>query len=163
VAPGASPGDPEVKASVAPEFGGRYRLVITTDPTCPAAVRVGPLTVLMDVLERTVSAGSEVSGLPARAGETPKDGRFVFLRQTDALHGASGAEARDERLGLTTQEGYRIWMQLMADGTAAASGSRSRASGTAFGEIDLNRPGDVDVDAIGYCIALNHTWSLEPE
>jgi hypothetical protein len=149
------------RASVAPLFSGRYKLVLTVGPGCPADLRVGTLSVVMNVREATVSAGSEVSGESASSSETSDDGRFVFLRQADRLHGPSGATGT--ALGLRTLEGYRVWMQIMADGTATTDpGGRSRASGTAFGEIDLARPGDPDADTIGYCQALDHRWSLEP-
>jgi hypothetical protein len=54
-------------------------------------------------------------------------------------------------------------MQNMADGIGTTSSGRAAGSGTAFGEIDLSRPGDADVDTIGYCAALDHAWALEPE
>jgi hypothetical protein len=84
-----------------------------------------------------------------------------MLRQADSLHGAFGAR-EDAYVGFRTLEGYRIWMQLMADGPATTSSGRAAASGTAFGEIDLSRPGDADLDTVGYCQALDHTWQLEP-
>lgn len=149
-------------AAAAPAFSGRYRLVLTFSPGCPSAVQVGPLTVPVDVSEAGVAAGSEVSGESARPSEKPEDGRFVLLRQADAVHGAFGV--RDEPyLGFRTLEGYRVWMRLMANGTAATSSGRARGGGPAFGEIDLSRPGDADVDTIGYCAALDHAWALEPE
>ena len=154
------PGDAP-RASVAPAFSGRYKLVLTFGRGCPAAVQVGSLTVLVDRAEASVSAGSEVSGQSASPSERPEDARFVLLRQGDKLHGAFGM--RDEPyLGFRTLEGYRVWMQIMADGTATISSGRARGSGTAFGEIDLSRPGDADLDTIGWCKALDHTWSLEP-
>jgi len=155
------PGDVP-RASVAPAFSGRYKLVLTFGRGCPAAVQVGSLTVLVDLAEASVSAGSEVSGQSASTLEKPEDARFVLLRQGDKLHGPFGM--KDEPyIGFRTLEGYRVWMRIMADGTAATSSARARASGTAFGEIDLSRPGDADLDTIGYCAdALDHTWSLEP-
>jgi hypothetical protein len=149
-------------ASAAPAFSGRYRLVLTFGRGCPAAVQAGALNVLTDVSEASVAAGSEVSGESARHPEKPEDGRFVLLRQADALHGAFGM--KDEPyVGFQTLEGYRIWMQIMADGIGTTSSGRAAGSGTAFGEIDLSRPGDADVDTIGYCAALDHAWALEPE
>jgi len=145
----------------APAFSGRYKLVLTFGRGCPAEVQVGPLSVIVEVAESAVAAGSEVSGRSASSVETTDDGRFVFLRKGDRLHGASGAI--NASLGLRTLEGYRVWMQIMADGAAStASGGRAQASGTAFGEMDLARPGDPDADTIGYCKALDHQWSLEP-
>lgn len=149
------------RASVAPAFSGRYKLVLTVGRGCPAAVQVGPLSVLVDVVEATVTAGSEVSGHSASAAEPPEDARFVLLRQGDRLHGAFGA--RDAPfVGFRTLEGYRVWMRIMADGAATTSSGRATASGTAFGEIDLSRPGDADLDTLGFCQALEHTWALEP-
>ena len=157
----AQAGDPP-RASAAPAFTGRYRLVLTFGRGCPAEVQVGPLSVIVEVAESAVAAGSEVSGRSASSVETTDDGRFVFLRKGDRLHGPSGAI--NASLGLRTLEGYRIWMQIMTDGTASTgSGGRARASGTAFGEIDLGRPGDADPDSIGYCKALDHQWALEPD
>jgi hypothetical protein len=155
-AAGASP-----RASVAPAFSGRYRLVLTFGRGCPPEVQVGPQSVVVEVEEAAVAQGSEVSGRSASSVETTDDGRFVFLRQGDRLHGPSGAI--NSALGLRTLEGYRVWMQIMADGTAStASGGRAQATGAAFGEIDLARPGDPDADTIGYCKALDHQWALEP-
>jgi hypothetical protein len=149
------------RASAAPAFSGRYRLVLTFGRGCPAEVQVGPQSIIMEVAESAVAAGSEVSGRSASSVETTDDGRFVLLRKGDLLHGPSGAI--NASLGLRTREGFRVWMQIMADGVAStASGGRARASGTAFGEIDLARPGDPDADTIGYCRALDHRWSLEP-
>lgn len=156
------PGDAP-HASVAPAFSGRYKLVLTFGRGCPAAVQVGSLTVLTDLAEASVPAGSEVSGQSASPSEPPRDARFVLLRQGDKLHGAFGMKDAPY-IGFRTLEGYRVWMQIMADGTATTSSSgRAQGSGTAFGEIDLSRPGDADLDTIGYCAeALDHTWSLEP-
>jgi hypothetical protein len=149
-------------ASAAPAFSGRYKLVLTFSPGCPAAVQVGPQTVLVDLVEASVAAGSEVSGQSASPTEPPEDARFVLLRQGDGLHGAFGAKD-DPYIGFRTLEGYRIWMRIMADGTATTSSGRAAAGGTAFGEIDLSRPRDADVDTVGYCLdALDHRWSLEP-
>jgi len=149
--------------SPAPAFAGRYKLVLTFDRGCPADVQVGPQSVLVNVVEATVATGSEVSGQSASASEPPEDTRFVLLRQGDRLHGAFGAKDAPF-VGFRTLEGYRIWMQIMADGTATTSSGRAAGSGTAFGEIDLSRPGDVDVDSIGACgpVALGHSWALEP-
>jgi len=156
-----SPGEPP-RARAAPAFAGRYKLVLTVGKGCPASTQVGPLSVLVDVAEAAVAAGSEASGVSASASEKPEDARFVLLRQSDRLHGPFGA--RDAPfVGLRTLEGYRVWMQIMADGSATTVSGRARASGTAFGEIDLSRPGDADLDTVGSCThALDHTWSLEP-
>jgi hypothetical protein len=170
---GAGPGavqaslDPDsVRAAAAPAFTGRYRLVLVPgksllppSPACSALPT--PLSVLMDVTEASIGSRSEVSGQSANPAEPAEDSRFVLLRQGDHLHGGMGT--RGAALGLVTVEGYRVWMQLMADGTAStAAGGRSHAFGTAFGEIDVSRPGDADPDSLGYCRALDHTWSLEP-
>ena len=160
---GAQSQETPPRASVAPAFSGRFKLVLTFGRGCPAAVQVGPQSVLVDVVEATVSAGAEVSGRSISPSEPPEDARFVLLRQGDTLHGAFGA--RDAPfVGFKTLEGYRVWMQIMADGTAStASGGRARASGTAGGELDLARPSDPDPDGIGYCKALDHQWALEPD
>lgn len=158
---GAQSPDLPPRASVAPAFAGRYKLVLTFGRGCPAAVQVGPQSVLVDVVEATVSAGAEVSGRSISSSEPPEDVRFVLLRQGDTVHGAVGA--RDAPfVGFKTLEGYRVWMQIMAAGTATTSSGRAAVSGTAFGEIDLSRPGDESVDTVGYCVALDHSWALEP-
>lgn len=154
---------PLLAQAPAPAFAGRYKLVLTFARGCSADVQVGPQSVLVDVVEGTVAAGSEVSGQSASGAEPPEDARFVLLRQGDRLHGAFGA--RDApHVGFRTLEGYRIWMQIMADGTATTTSGRAAGSGTAFGEIDLSRPGDADVDSIGACgpAVLGHSWALEP-
>lgn len=156
-----SAGEPP-RASAAPAFSGRYKLVLTVSRGCPASMQVGPLSILMDVTEAPVTVGSEVSGRSASASETPDNGRFVLLRLGDRLHGPSSASP--EELGLRTEGAYRVWMQIMTDGTAAVStGGRARASGTAFGEIELSLSSDPTGDPVGSCpFALDHTWSLEP-
>ncbi len=147
-----------------PAFSGRYRLTLTVSRSCPAGTQVGPLSVVMNVAEAPVSAGAEVSGIPASSTQTPDNGRFVLLRQGTRLHGPSAASTSE--LGLDTEGQYRIWMRVMTDGTAAtASGGRARASGTAFGEIELSLASDPTGNPIegGYCLfASDHQWSLEP-
>ena len=102
-----------------------------------------------------------MSGQSISSSEPPEDVRFVLLRQGDTLHGAFGA--RDAPfIGFRTLEGYRVWMRIMASGTATTASGRAAVSGTAFGEIDLSRPGDADLDTVGYCVALDHSWALEP-
>lgn len=156
----SSPGAP--RASATPAFSGRYKLVLTVSRGCPASMQVGPLSVAVDVAEATVTAGSEVSGQSASPSEVPGDGRFVLLRRSDRLHGAFGSSTLE--LGVTTSEGYRVWMQIMNDGTATtSSGGRARASGTAFGEVEISLASDPAAEAIGSCLfALDHQWALEP-
>jgi hypothetical protein len=150
------------RASVAPAFSGRYKFVLTVSRGCPTSMQLGPLTVVMDVAEAAVTPGSEVSGQSASPSEVPADGRFVLLRQGDRLHGAFGSSTLE--LGVATSEGYRVWMQIMTDGTAAtSSGGRTRASGTAFGEVEISLASDPAAEAIGSCpFALDHQWALEP-
>ena len=150
------------RASAAPAFSGRYRLVVTFGRGCPAAgVQAGPQSVVVNVAQAAVAAGSEVAGQSASPSETSDDGRFVLLRQGDRLHGPSGAIFSS--LGLRTLEGYQVWMQIMTDGTAStASGGRARAGGTAFGELKLARTTDPEAGTIASCQALDHQWALEP-
>ena len=155
-------GGPPRASGTGPAFSGRYKLVLSFGPGCPASVQVGPLSVLTDLVEASVTAGSEVAGQSASPKEKPEDARFVLLRQSDKLHGAFGVK-EEPFLGFRTLEGYRVWMRIMADGTATTSSGLARGGGTAFGEIDLSRPADADLDTVGYCVALDHTWSLEPE
>lgn len=151
-------------AQSVPAFSGRYRFTFTVSRSCPAGTQVGPLSVVMNVAEAPVSAGAEVSGVPASSTQTPDNGRFVLLRQGTRLHGPSAASTSE--LGLDTEGQYRIWMRVMTDGAAAtASGGRARASGTALGEVELSLASDPTGNPIpgGYCqFASDHQWSLEP-
>jgi hypothetical protein len=151
------------QSTSAPAFSGRYRLVLTASPSCPAPVRVGPLSVEMNLTQAPVSAGAEVSGIPPTPPENPDRGRLVLLRQGDKLHGPIGGSTLE--IGLPALEGtYRVWVQIMADGTATtATGGRAGASGTAFGRFVLALANDPDGDPIADCeFALDHRWSLEP-
>ena len=150
-------------AQSVPAFTGRYRFVLTVAPSCPASMQVGPLSIVMDVVEATVAAGSELSGQSASPSETPQNGRFAWLRQGTRLHGAFGAHTQE--LGLDTQGIYRVWMQIMADGTVGlAANGRARASGTAFGEVELSLASDPTGAPTGNCgvATTGHQWSLEP-
>jgi len=155
----AAPG-PGRAQTAAPAFSGRYRLVLTPSRTCttiPAAAQ----SVVFDLQQAAVGSRFEVSGSPASAADA--DGTvLVLLRQADRLHGP--VAVRTDLLGPTTLEGFRVWIELMLDGAAAtATGGRARASGTAFGQIDVSRPGDPLTDTIGFCVALDHQWALEPQ
>jgi len=152
-------------AQSVPALSGRYRFVLTVSPspTCPASMQVGPLSIVMDVAEAAVSTGSEVFGQSASASEIPDNGRFVWLRQGNRLHGAFGSSTLE--LGLDTEGTYRVWMQIMADGTVATAASgRARASGTAFGEVELSLATDPTGFPIGNCqlFTAGYQWSLEP-
>jgi hypothetical protein len=150
-------------AQSVPAFSGRYRFVLTVSPSCPASMQVGPLSVVMNVAETPLTAGAEVSGQSASASEVPDNGRFVLLRQGNRLHGAFGANT--QFLGLDTEGVYRLWMQVMTDGTAVASTSgRARASGTAFGEVELSLASDPTGAPTGNCgvATTGHQWTLEP-
>jgi hypothetical protein len=153
-------------AQSVPAFSGRYRFMFTVSrSSCPATMQVGTLSVVMNVAEATVGAGSEVSGVPASASQTPANGRFVLLRQAARLHGPAASSTIE--LGLDTEGQYRVWIRLMTDGTpAAGTGGRARASGTAFGEVELSLASDPTGNPIpgGYCaFASDHHWSLEPD
>ena len=152
-------------AQSVPAFSGRYRFVLTVSPSCPAAMQVGPLSIVMNVAETPVSAGSELSAQSASPSEVPNNGRLVLLRQGTQLHGPLGASTIE--LGLSSEGVYRVWMQIMTDGSAVtSSGGRARASGTAFGEVELSLASDPSGDPIanGYCgfATTGHQWSLEP-
>ncbi len=151
----------DVTGSQAPAFSGRYQFIFTVSRGCPPSMLVGPLTVAMDVAEAAVTQGAEVSGQSASPTEVPADGRFVLLRQADHVHGAFGSAGMS--LGLVTSEGYLLWVRLMLDGTVATStGGRSRASGTAFGEVDLGLASNPAADSQNCAGVLDHQWSLEP-
>jgi len=151
----------DVTGSVAPAFSGRYQLTFDISRACPATMLVGPLTVAMNLGEASVTQGSEVSGQSASPTEVPDDGRFVLLRQADHVHGAFGSAGVS--LGLVTSEGYLLWVRLVLDGTAAtATGGRSRASGTALGEVDLGVASNPSADSQNCTGVLDHQWSLDP-
>ena len=149
-------------AQSVPAFSGRYRFIFTVSPSCTA--QVGPVSIVMTVAEAAVSGGSEVSGVPASSSQTPANGRFVLLRQGTHVHGPSAAST--DELGLDSEDQYRIWMKTMIDGTVAtASGGRARASGTAFGIVEVSLASDPTGNPIdgGECpFASDHQWSLEP-
>jgi hypothetical protein len=68
-------------------------------------------------------------------------------------------------LGLDTDSQYRVWMQIMTDGSVAtAAGGRARAMGTAFGEVELSLAADPTGRPIGNCqlFTAGYQWSLEP-
>jgi hypothetical protein len=156
-----APSGADITAAAAPAFSGRYRFVLTISRECPPAMLVGPLTVAMTVGEATVTQGSEVSGQSASPTEVPDDGRFVLLRQADRVHGAFASSTLN--IGLVTGEGYLLWLRLMLDGTAStATGGRTRASGTAFGEVDLGLASNPAADSQNCQGKLDHQWSLEP-
>ena len=150
-------------AQSVPAFSGRYRFMLTVSPSCPASMQVGPLSIVMNVAETPLTAGVEVSGQGASAAAVADNGRFVLLRQGNRLHGAFGAHT--QFLGLDTEGVYRLWMQVMTDGTAVASSSgRARASGTAFGEVELSLASDPTGAPTGNCglATTGHQWTLEP-
>jgi len=153
--------------SSAPAFSGRYRFVLTVSQSCPPSMQVGPLSVVMDVSETPLAAGSgsEVAGQSSSPSEIPQNGRFVLLRQGTRLHGPFGASTIE--LGLDTEGVYRLWLQIVADGTiASAASGRARASGSAFGEVELSLASDPTGAPIsnGNCgvATTGHQWSLEP-
>jgi hypothetical protein len=152
-------------AQSVPAFSGRYRLSVTPSASCAPSMQVGPVSVVVSVAEAGVTSGAEVSGQSAASYEVPDNGRFVLYRQGVRVHGAHGAST--QFLGLDSEGVYRIWMQVMMDGTAAvASGGRARANGTAFGEVELSLKSDPTGAPIpnGNCgvTTAGHTWSLEP-
>lgn len=154
-----------IGAQSVPAFSGRYRLLVTPSPSCGASMQVGPVSVVVNVAEAAVTSGAEVSGQSAASYEVPDNGRFVLYRQGTRVHGALGASS--QYLGLDSEGVYRIWMQVMMDGTAVvASGGRARASGTAFGEVELSLKSDPTGAPIpnGNCgfTTAGHPWSLEP-
>jgi hypothetical protein len=145
-------------AAAAPAFSGRYRLGLSFGPSCPVK---GPVvSVEVEIAETTVGSRVEVDGQPADPGDSAFS-RFVLLREGDHLHGA--VSVNGQVLGIGTMEGQRVWMQLMADGTATTSSNgKVLASGRAFGDLQVSAPGDDSPDTLGSCTALDHAWSLEP-
>lgn len=155
-------------AQAVPAFSGRYRFVLTMAPSCPPAMlQAGPQSIVMNVTESAISAGSEVSGASASSSERPDQGRFVLQRVGTRVHGAFGASSQE--FGLVAEvvpEGpYRVWMQVMTDGSASlASGGRARAEGTLFGEVEMGLASDPTGKEIGNCgpATTGFRWSLEP-
>ena len=81
-------------AQAVPAFSGRYRFMLTMSPGCPASMQpgvTGPLSIVMNVSESAISAGSEVSGASASPSEVPNQGRFVLQRVGNRVHGAAVA------------------------------------------------------------------------
>jgi hypothetical protein len=162
--PATRPQSPEVgplpRAAAAPPFSGRYRLGLAFGASCP--VKGPAVSVEVQVLEAAVQTRVEVDGEPSDK-EDAKVARLVLRRDGDHLHGAVAVKSNEEVLGILTLEGERVWMQLMADGTASTSGSgKVVASGQAFGDLQVSQPGDDSRDTLGSCTARDHTWSLEP-
>ncbi len=96
----------------------------------------------MNVTESSISAGAEVSGASASPSEEPNQGRFVLQRVGNRVHGAFGASTAE--LGLDTEGQYRVWMQVMTDGTASLSpraGARA-PTGLLFGEVEMSLASD---------------------
>ncbi len=153
-------------AQAVPAFSGRYRFMLTVSPDCPASMQpgqTGPISIVMNVSESAISAGSEVSGASASPSEVPDQGRFVLQRVGSRVHGAFGASSQE--FGLATEGQYRVWMQVMTDGTASvASGGRARVEGTLFGEVEMALTSDPTGDPKGrVCTyATGYRWSLEP-
>jgi len=150
-------------AQAVPAFSGRYRFMLTMSPSCPPSMQVGPQSIVVNVTESSISAGAEVSGASASPSEEPNQGRFVLQRVGSRVHGAFGASTAE--LGLATEGPYRIWMQVMTDGTASvASGGRARAEGTLFGEVEMGLASDPTGTPTGYCefMTTGFRWSLEP-
>jgi hypothetical protein len=149
-------------AQAVPAFSGRYRFVLTLSPSCPANT-VGPLSVVVNVTESAISAGSEVSGASASTSEEPNNGRLVLQRVGNRVHGPFGASTAE--LGLNTDGQYRVWMEIINDGTASlSSGGRSRAAGTAFGEVEVSLASDPTGNPTVECgfATSGFQWALEP-
>jgi hypothetical protein len=149
---------PLPRAAAAPAFSGRYRLGLAFGASCPVK---GPVaSVEVEIAEAAVGSRVEVDGRPADPDDSSVS-RLVLHREGDHLHGA--VSVNGQVLGIGTLEGQRVWMRLMADGTATTSSSgKVLASGRAFGDLQLSEPGDDSPDTLGSCTALDHTWSLEP-
>ena len=149
-------------AQAVPAFSGRYRFILTMSPSCPPS-SFGPQSILVNLSERGISAGSEVSGQSASPSEEPNNGRLELQRVGNRLHGPFGASTVE--LGLNTEGPNRVWMQIISDGTASvSSGGRARATGTAFGEVELSLASDPTGDATLICgfMTTGFQWSLEP-
>lgn len=139
-------------------FSGTYRLTLTFAPACNVVVR--SVSVDMSVSEAVVTAGSEVTGRPARPDEADV-AKFVLLRKTGSLHGAIATFSfGGPREPITTTNGLLTVFRLMMDGVPGTSSGRPSASGSAFGELSVGQ-GDA-WDSLGYCDSTGHTWSLDP-
>ena len=143
----------------------RLRLRLRAAPTGRASRIIVVYAAEGGVAGLLVDGVTEVAGQSASPNEVPNNGRFVFLRQGSHLHGAFGGHS--QYVGLETEGIYRVWMQVMSDGTAAvASSGRARASGTAFGEVEIGLTSDPVGNPIpdGNCglTTPGHQWSLEP-
>jgi hypothetical protein len=149
-------------AQAVPAFSGRYRFMLTVSPSCPPN-SLGPLSIVVNLSERAISAGSEVSGQSASPTEDPNNGRLELQRVGNRLHGPFGASTAE--LGLNTEGPNRVWMEIISDGTASvSSGGRARATGTAFGEVEVSLASDPTGKPTLECgfMTTGFQWSLEP-
>jgi len=150
-------------AQAVPAFSGRYRFILTISPACNPPSSLGTLSIVVNVGEATISAGSEVSGQSASPSEGPNNGRLVLQRVGNRLHGPFGASTQE--LGLNTEGQYRVWMEIVQDGTASlSSGGQARAAGTAFGEVEVSLAADPTGKPTLECgfMTTGFQWSLEP-
>jgi hypothetical protein len=160
-----APPVPPKTATAAGTFSGRYVLTLTFGASCPQR---GPTVRLsLDVAESparhgspAVLQGTEVAAQPS----DPADAQtvsVVLLRRGEDLEGGIAARYGEAVL---TLEGLRVSMNLLGSGTAQGAGTaRPQVSGRAFGDLMLSRPEDDQVDALAFCAAGDHTFSLAPE
>lgn len=155
-APVITTGESEATRSNLAGMSGTYRLRVSFGPSC--LLGSTPATVVVNLAESGVTEGLEVEGTTVKAADA-LESYLALLRRSARIHGAVGTTGPS--LGVTTQEGRRVWMQIMLDGAVDASSSLPKAQGTAFGEIQMSAVGDETPDSLGSCSARDHTFSLE--
>jgi hypothetical protein len=148
------------RAQSAASFAGDYRLTLTFGSGCATSVR--SLSVFFVVVEKPVSAGTEVDGRPATADERAA-AEVTLHRVGSALHGPLATlGSRSDRQPVTTVEGYLTGLWLVLDGLVSAGSGRPSAKGTATGLLEAGRATDDSPDTLGACTATDHSWTLEP-
>jgi len=151
----APPASPQSAA-----FSGRYRLTLRFGASCQASVPSVSLAVELSASQ--VSQGTEIDGRPVAADDANL-GRLMLLAQQAHVHGPCATIAGGaDRAPITTLEGLLVVPWLMLDGTLDSGSGPGRAQGTAFGTLEVGRPGDDVPNTLGSCRAADHTWSLEP-
>jgi hypothetical protein len=158
---------PPRTSATAGTFSGRFKLTLTTSPSCSMTLRSVTFFVFVSEdpirqpasITDPIAQGSEIFG--QAAGGDSSVGRFVLLRQGDNLHGGLGTKD----FGILTLEGVRVWMRLAGTASATTTSSgRPQAQGAAIGDIEMSRPGDDAPDTLGACLGgRDHTWSLQPQ
>ncbi len=144
-----------------PGFAGTYKLTLRFGGSCQT--QVPSLSLLLQLKERVVTRGSEVTGRPSRPDETSV-GEITLLRSGSVVHGAIGTQGgRTEREPITSLEGHLFMPWLVLDGTVTTSGGRGQVQGTAFGFLAAGGPEEDYPSSLARCTGTDFTWQLDPQ